>query len=238
MRNGNRINSAWVLGAAAAAALLGFASGARPAGAAVTSVEFTSGDSIENTGVTFDGTISYDSVSKLLSVDLANTSSFQSVITGFFFNIAGSATADYNAADDAATAGVDESAFANNLTLSPFGTWDAGVLLQNLSQQQVRGIDEGEAGRFTFDLTGAGAGDLAAIDFITDENSGGGLSGAFAVRYQSVGDNAEMSDKVLGVVITPPPTAIPLPPAAWAGLATMGMIGLGHLRGRLRRPQA
>lgn len=233
-----RARGTWAAAAAMAAGV--FAGAAQSASAGVTSVNFKSGASIEETGVSFEGSLSYDDMTRLLTVDLANTSSFQSVITSFFFNVAGDATADYNAVDDAGTSGVVESAFANSYTLSPFGTFDAGVFLQNLSQQQVRGIDEGEAGRFTFDVTGADADSLAALDFFTDELGGGGLSGAFAVRFQSVGPNGTMSDKVLGLLLDdetpPPPTAIPLPPAAWAGLLTMGVAGLGHLRARLRRP--
>ena len=213
--------------------------GAHTASAGVTSINFESAASIEDTGVTFAGSMSYDDVAHLLTVNLQNTSSFQSVITGFYFNVAGDATADYNVAD-ASTVGVDEGSFANDYTLQPFGTWDAGVFLQNLSKQQVRGIDEGETGLFTFDLSGPDADALRAIDFITDANSGGGLSGALAVRFQSVGRNGALSDKVLGVVIGddnggPPPTPVPLPPGAWAGLITMGVAGFTQLRSRMRR---
>lgn len=205
---------------------------ARPAGAGVTALNFESGGSIEETGVTFTGTLSYDDVANLLTVSLNNTSTFQSVITGIRFNVAGDAAADYRALDDAGTPGVIESAFGDGTALSPFGTFDAGASLQNLSQQQVRGIDEGETGRFTFDVSGADADRLRAIDFFTDELGGGGLSGAFAVRYQSVGADAEGSDKAVAVL------AAPLPPAAWAGLLTMGLAGLGHLRARGRRHAA
>jgi hypothetical protein len=228
---------------ASAAAVL---AGAHPAAAGVTSINFQSGASLEDTGVTFAGSMSYDDVGRLLTVDLANTSSFQSVITGFCFNVAGDATADYNASDDAGTAGVDESAFANDFSLPPFGAFDAGVFLQNLSKQQVRGIDEGESGRFTFDLSGIGAASLTAGDFFSDVNTGGGLSGAFAVRFQSVGSKGQLSDKVMGVLVDdgdngggdnggPPPTPVPLPPGAWAGLLTMGVAGVAQLRGRMRR---
>jgi hypothetical protein len=155
------------------------------------------------------------------------------------------------------TVGVDEASFGTDTSLPPFGTWDAGVKLTNLSQQQVRGIDEGETGTFTFNLLGADAGTLNALSFFTNKNSGGGLTGAFAVRYQSVGANANQSDKVMGMGVNfvdvprdpgddtppggggggggdnnPPPQAVPLPPAVWAALATMGMGGLNALRRR------
>ena len=209
--------------AAAAVALTGVA---QPASAGVTQLSFQSGDSIENTGVTFDGTLSYDDAAKLLTVNLSNTSSFQSVITGFYFNVAGNATIDYNVTDDAGTAGVLESAFDNDNTLSPFGTFDGGVFLQDLSMQQVKGIDEGETGIFTFDIDGPDAGSLTAGSFFSETNDGGGLESPFFVRYQSVGDRAADSDKVGAV-------AVPLPPAAWAALLTMGVAGMTRLRKRV-----
>ena len=224
----------------AAAVLAAFAGAAGSAQAGVSTVNFQSGNSIEETGVTFTGSMAYDDSANLLTVNLSNTSAFQSVITGFFFNISGNAAAGYSAVDNAGTSGVNEGSFGFATSLSPFGTWDAGAFLQNLSQQQVRGIDEGETGTFQFNISGADKDALEAMDFFTDTNSGGGLTGAFAVRYQSVGLDANASDKVMGLLIddeTPgPPAEIPLPPAAWAALATMGITGLGSLRGRLRRP--
>lgn len=219
---------------AAVAGMLLVAGSAAKAG--ISTVSFASTDNLENTGVTFDGSVKYDNVVGLLTVDLRNTSTFQSVITGFYFNIHGTATATYNQVDAIATPGVNEASFAANTSLQPFGTFDAGLALTNLSQQQVRGIDETETGVFLFNVSGADANSLNAIDFLTDTNSGGGLTGAFAVRFQSVGENAELSDKVFGAAIREqnPPPAVPLPPAAWMGLVTMGMIGLRHLRQRMR----
>ena len=83
-------------------------------------------------------------------------------------------------------------------------------------------------------LSGADASTLTSIDFLTDTNSGGGLTGAFAVRYQSVGLNAALSDKVFGAAIGGggQPPVVPLPPAVWMGLVTMGMIGVRQLRQR------
>jgi hypothetical protein len=208
------------------------------ASASVTSVNFESSESIENTGVTCDGSVSYDDTANLLTLTLSNTSGFQSVITGFYFNISGDASATYDATNDPATSGVDESAFAFETALPPFGSFDAGAKLQNLSQQQVRGIDEGETGSFTFNISGADADLLKAINFLTDINSGGGLTGALAVRYQSVGPNAQLSDKVIGVSVggeEPPPHAIPLPPAVGAALVSMAIPALGSLRRRFRR---
>ena len=223
----------------AAAVLAAFAGAAGSAQAGVSTVDFQTGNDLENTGVTFTGSMAYDDSANQLTVNLSNTSAFQSVITGFFFNIHGNAAAAYSAVDNAGTVGVNEGSFGSATTLQPFGTWDAGAFLQNLSQQQVRGIDEGETGTFKFNITGADKNILEAMDFFTDTNSGGGLTGAFAVRYQSVGPNAALSDKVMGLMIEdetpPPPTEIPLPPAAWAALATMGITGLGSLRGRLRK---
>lgn len=222
-----------VLKTLGAAAMIAMAA-AGTASAGVTQVSFKTGDSLENTGVEFTGTLSYDDVSNQLSINLNNTSSIQSVVTGFYFNIAGNASATYNAVNDGSTAGVDEGAFGFDNSLSPFGTWDAGAFLQDLSVQQVKGIDEGETGKFTFNITGADANMLEALDFFTETNSGGGLEGAFAVRYQSVGDNAQFSDKVMGIIDDgpnpPPPPAIPLPPAAWAALVTMGLAGLRKVR--------
>ena len=218
------------LGVAAVAGLVGTSA----AYAGVTSLGFASTDSLEDTGVTFSGTLTYDDVAQLVTVELSNTSSFQSVITGFYFNIDGNASASYNAADNG-TSGVLESAFAFSNSLAPFGTFDAGAVLTNLSQQQVRGIDEGETGIFTFSLSGDDAGSLSATSFLSQANSGGGISGPFAVRYQSVGDNAALSDKLVGVGDAgDPPVVVPLPPAAWAALATMGFGGLAKFRRRFR----
>ena len=225
----------------AAAVLAAFAGAAGSAQAGVSTVNFTTGDSIEQTGVTFTGSLAYDDSANTLTVNLSNTSAFQSVITGFFFNNSGNAAASYTAVDNAGTIGVSEGSFGSATSLSPFGTWDAGAFLQDFSQQQVHGIDEGETGSFTFNITGADKDVLGAMDFFTGTNSGGGLTGAFAVRYQSVGPNSALSDKVMGLLIDggeeapPPPAEIPLPPAAWAALATMGVTGLGSLRSRMRR---
>jgi hypothetical protein len=227
------VNAGFVLGAAFAATLL--AGWPTAADAGVTQIQFTSGAGIENTGVTFAGTLSYDDVADLLTVRLSNTSAMRSVITGFYFNVAGDgATAGYRTADDASTAGVVESSFGGAATLNPFGTFDAGAALQDLSQRQFRGIDEGETGVFAFDVAGARAGSLRAADFFHEQRSGGGLSGAFAVRYQSIGDAGNQSDKVVGALSGP--LAAPMPPAVWAGLSTMTLAAMGHYQARRRRP--
>lgn len=196
-------------------AALGMSSAAQ---AATTSVPIITGTCLEDTGVTFSGDVTYNSDTQVLQISLTNTSGFQSVITGFFFDITGDSTATFTDVNDPATTGVDESAFEEDTSLPPFGDFDAGVSLADLSMQQVKGIDEGETGVFTFNISGTGADTLEAADFGFNE-------GQFAVRYQSVGLDAEGSDKCTAVII-------PLPPAVWSALATAGFAGVFGIRRR------
>ena len=215
-----------------AAAMFGFAGAA----GADTVVSIFGTESQENTGVGFTGSIAYDSAAKDVTVTLTNTSSLESVLTGFVFNIDADVTASYDAANDASTAGVDEGAWAfetsntvGQSVTGPFGVWDAGAALLVLSQQQIRGVNTGETGIFRFLLSGPEAGLLTTESFTTKFNTADGLSSFFLARFQSVG--GEDSDRMVAGVENPP-QAVPLPAAAWGGLALIG--GLGAAR-RFRR---
>ena len=207
--------------ALAAGLLAGIASSA----GAATQAVVTSTGSENATGVTFSATLNYDEAIQQLTVDLTNTSGFQSVITGFLFNINGDASATYSAVDDGGTAGVDESAFAEDTSFSgPFGTFEEGIFLQDLSVEQVKGIDEGETGSFVFNVSGTDASTLVALDFASEISDGAGDNDAvFLVRYQSVGENAEDSDRAFGEPGETP--VIPLPAGVWGGLATLSGLG-------------
>ena len=201
------------------------------------SVPFTSsGISGNDTGVTFDGLIDYDEATGVLQITLNNTSPLNSSATGLAFNIAGSpdVTVAYDDTDNAATAGVAEDAFALETALgfAPFGEFEYGLSSQNSGSNNAQGVNPGESGTFTFNLSGPDIGDLNALSFISALSTipPGTQPSLFGLRFQSVGDDFQGSDRATAV---PGGTPIPLPPGAWVGLASLGGMAVAHLRRKL-----
>jgi hypothetical protein len=172
---------------------------------------------------TFEGWISYDNVSKF-TVSLTNTSPIDNggYITGFVFNIDGNATATLNPNPTGS--------FQNLLSpgAPPYGSFDAGAALGgdwSGGGSPLAGIGVGQTMVFEFDITGPDASSLSVENFLSRLSQGQGGNGkteAFVVRFRGFEDGG--SNMV-------PAIPIPLPPAASAGLGTMGMIGgLGYLR--------
>jgi len=196
----------------------------------------SSGISGENTGVTFDGLIDYDESTGVLQITLNNTSPLNSSATGLAFNIAGSpdVTVAYDATDNPTTAGVLESAFSLEAALgfAPFGEFEYGLSSNNSGQNNAQGVNPGETGIFTFDLDGPDIGDLSALSFISALSTipPGTQPSLFGVRFQSVGDDFEGSDRATAV---PGGTPVPLPPGAWVGLASLAGMALVHVRRRV-----
>jgi hypothetical protein len=170
---------------AAAALSLGAAS---TASAGTTTVNFQSSadKGIKKLGA-YAGTATYDDMAGLLTISIQNTSTDAKAgrLTGFAFNIDGSATAGYRDGDDLATRG-DEDAFddarmkknSRVVKAKPFGMLDAGAALDgkwnSSAKKAARGIATGATGTFTFDVVG-GTG-LTAANFLTGNN---GLVAAF-----------------------------------------------------------
>ena len=205
--------------------------------ARVSSVPFTSsGISDNDTGVTFDGLIDYNEATGVLTITLNNTSPLNSSATGLAFNIAGSPNVSvaYDDTDNPATAGVLESAFSleTALKFAPFGEFEYGLSSNNSGSNNAQGVNPGETGIFTFNLSGPDAGDLSALTFISALSTlpPGDSPSLFGLRFQSVGDNFQGSDRATAV---PGGTMIPLPPGAWAGLASLGGMALVHFRRKI-----
>ena len=208
-----------------------------PPMAGATSVPFvSSGISDNDTGVTFDGLIDYDETTGVLQITLNNTSPLNSSATGLAFNIAGSGdvTVAYDGTDNPATAGVLENEFTleSALGFAPFGEFEYGLSSNNSGSNNAQGVNAGETGVFTFNLSGPDAGELTALSFISALSTlpPGDQPSLFGVRFQSVGDDFQGSDRATAV---PVGTPIPLPPGAWAGLASLGAMAVVHLRRRL-----
>ena len=201
---------------------------------------------IESTGVStedlglFTGTIAFGANafggSADLSITLTNTSPAANggYITGFVFNIAddpdSSVSAQYKPGTDDPFEGlVDASA-------SPYGTFEFGASLSDSwlgSGKPGPGIYAGETRTFLFELSGdkETTGNLSASSFLTT-NLPGGTTYPFAVRFRGFDDDG--SDKVIGGTPTTPPQVVPLPAAAWGGLALLGLLGVGKQRLRRR----
>ena len=205
--------------------------------AVASSVPFvSSGISGNDTGVTFDGLIDYDENTGVLQITLNNTSPLNASATGLAFNIAGSPDVNvaYDATDNGSTAGVDESAFSLETALgfSPFGEFEYGLSSQNSGSNNAQGVNPGETGIFTFNLTGDDIGSLNALSFISALSTipPGTQPSLFGIRFQSVGDDFQDSDRATAV---PGGTPIPLPPGAWLGIASLGGMALTHFRRKL-----
>jgi len=190
----------------------------------------------------YEGSLTYDSELSLLTVILKNTTVgvTSAKLTGFVFNIDGNATATFIDSDNLTTDGFNESAFDNtgSASASPFGTFDFGAAIGGNflgGGSPNPGIGIGTTGIFQFNLSGADAGGLDVMDFFSTDN--GETSYSFVARFKGI-EPGGFSDKVPSLITgnPPPPSGhvVPLPPAAWSGLATMALSGICMGRQKLK----
>jgi hypothetical protein len=92
-----------------------------------------------------------------------------------------------------------------------------------------------ESGNFFFNVTinGTAAGDAVKVeDFLAQNGVNGTIDAPLAVRFRAFADGG---DNIVGVKakVTPPPSAIPLPAAAWSALSGLALLPM--FRKRLAR---
>jgi hypothetical protein len=222
-----------------AAAALSASVASSAASAGTVNIVSDNANSTENLG-SYEGSLTYDSGLSLLTVVLKNTTTGVSSarLTGFVFNIDGNATATFVDADNLSTAGFNESAFNNtgSESASPFGTYDFGAAIGGNflgGGSPNPGIGIGGTGTFQFNVSGPAAGSLDVSDFFVTEN--GETSYPFVVRFKAI-DPGGRSDKVPGTLVPGGGGGhvVPLPPAAWSGLATMALSGFYMGRRKLK----
>lgn len=176
------------------------------------------GNSTEQTGATFSGTLDYtftgaDMGTLIVSLSNDTPALVGGFLTGFVFNIL--------SMDDNASASLLSATNANFLdtgpeSAPPFGDFDAGAALGadwTGGGSPNGGMGVGDFDVFTFKVTASDASALSAISFI-----GSGDDINFAVRFRGLTDGG--SDKVPGV------------PAPGAGALALGALGLATRRRR------
>jgi hypothetical protein len=216
----------------AALALAALAVPAAPAQAGTVYIQSDSANSTEGIGG-FTGSISYDDLSTL-TVTLKNTTPVGGgFITGFLFNIVGDAVATLAPNPTGGFVDLRTSGASNALDGNPFGSFEAGAALGGKflgGGSPNNGIAVGDEATFVFNVTGADAADLTVEDFLGQTSAGNADgSASFLVRFRGINFGAG-SDKVPGTTV-----AVPLPPAAWTGLATLGLAGFASMKRRALR---
>jgi hypothetical protein len=198
---------------------------------------------------TFSGTVSYDPGAAgddqgTLIIHLVNVLSDASFSKGFITTVAFDAKGDvsgpFEDADDASTDGVDESKFRDipPAAAKAFTDTDGGKGLGCVyiggNEPPDDGIGMGHAANLKFNLTGPDADTLTADDvevFVRFR----GLDKKDTEEDDLLSDKATSNANPTLVGVSPGPVVIPLPPAAWSGLAMLvGAIALSGLRMKLR----
>ena len=245
---------------AAAVAVAAILISTSAASAGTTTCRLDSDPSSSRRGVgSFGGTATYDDASGLLTFVLDNTSSAR--LTGLAFKLTDGAEGAYVDGDDAQTRR-DDDAFDDArrgrngaVKAKRFGTFDAGAALDGKwgrGKGAKRGLDAGESQTFIFRVNG-GKG-LTAADLLGGDAS---VVASFKSRQKDgvAGSVSllpgEQSGNLPGRDLDPSeanngnnsgggsgggnsPVAIPLPPAVWTGMATLGVLALPAVRRRLR----
>lgn len=168
-----------------------------------------------------------------LTLELTNLSNHANggYLTGFVFNIAGDASARLTPNPT----GVFYDVLGPEKA-SPYQPFEFGAALAKKKSTEgdflsggdpKRGLAVGQTGLFQFTVRGPDASTLNVHDFLTESRSAGdGSSAVFLARFMGFDDGG--SDKVPGVPM------VPLPPAAWAGMALLGTIGFLKVRRRIQ----
>jgi MYXO-CTERM domain-containing protein len=200
-------------------------------------IPFLSGTPLESSPyASYEGWMYYDSSATRLEVTLRNTSPLDNggFITGFLFNINGSATASLMP--------LGEFENLSGHSAAPFGQFDAGAALGgsfNGGGNPSYGIAPGQEQTFHFSVSGADAASLGTLSFLSRASSGTGGNGyseLMVVRFRGFLDGG--SNMVPAFMPERPvegPIPVPLPPAAWPGLFTL--LTLGGIAVRQRRRQ-
>jgi hypothetical protein len=205
-------------------------------------VPFEIGESANATPpAAFSGTMSYDSALSRLTVFLQNDSPLDNLgsLTGFVFNSDGDAVATYSDPDlgggfQALTDGPGANAGA-------FGQYEYGAALGGdfmSGGDPDNGFFPLESGNFFFNVTinGSAAGDAVKVeDFLSQNGVNGTINAPLAVRFRAFADDG---DNIVGVKAkeVPPPSAIPLPAAAWSALSGLALLPIFRKRMTRRRP--
>ncbi|HEX2972202.1 MAG TPA: hypothetical protein VHP11_07705 [Tepidisphaeraceae bacterium] len=211
-------------------------------------IAIRSGDGVSGVG-SFSGTLSYDQAKGELTIVLNNTSptANSGYITGLAFNVNGNLTAHYLSSGSSDPF----EGLSGGVNAQPWGYFEVGTSLGSNWEgggTPRNGIGVNESGTFVFKVEGDDADALTAMSFIS-EGSVSGIpsktngksskkggkpqdneeftsSQLFAVRFRGFGDGK--SDKVPGQTVL-----VPLPAAAWSGLALLGVLGVGGIRRRM-----
>ncbi|MGH7213800.1 MAG: hypothetical protein ACREIT_03435 [Tepidisphaeraceae bacterium] len=188
----------------------------------------------------FTGSLDYTGT--VLTVTLTNISDPGNggYITGLLLNIDDAdddATATFVDTDDLSTTGLNESDFSNTGAGNggqPFGAFEFGAALGgnfNGGGNPNKGIGVGQTGIFKFNVSDPDSEVFDVHDFLSEFSPGQGnnaKTAAMLVRFKGFCDDG--SDKVPGAKVCP---AVPLPPAAWASLSTLGLIGAVGMRRKI-----
>lgn len=193
-------------------------------------------NSTENLG-RYTGTLSYtysaaDGFGDL-SVVLMNTTptSTGGFLTAFLFNVRGDAIATLHPNPTGTFWKTNPSGESG----SPYGIFEAGAALDGDKDpwgeflgggSPVGGLAVGASQEFHFRVTGTDASKLTTMSFLQDNGVGGSSQASFLVRFK--GTTGAGSDKVGGTVVQ----VVPLPTAAWGGMALISGMGLAK---RFRR---
>ncbi len=193
-----------------------------------------------NTGVSYTGTLDFNSVSGVLTITLTNTTDPASIggyLTGFVFNVAGAfgpgtavlASASNSSFLDVTVGSKPKDPPFSREDASPFGSFEAGAAVgANFTGggNPTVGIPVGGSATFTFNVTGSGVGALTDLSFLSENgiHPPGSSDAFFVARFKGLANGD--SDKVV------PGTLIPLPASVWGGLALLAVLGGCKLRAR------
>jgi hypothetical protein len=189
--------------------------------AAATAANATSVTSTNFFGSSYQGSASYNSSSKTLSIKLTNTSSsWSNKITGFVFNGADDCSTSYQS-----NGWNDKFKNTSYTNAGSHGSFNGGACIGGKfdnNNNNNGGIGKGESCTFNFKFSGSKAGRLSVFDCFKQLNCL-----PFLVKCGNYTDCPRW-DK--------PPCddtpVVPLPAASWAGMSMLGLLGVAY---RFRR---
>lgn len=180
----------------------------------------------------------YNSVSYEIGIEVKNTSTDDSVITGFAFNSPDNVTGIKSFTGPSSD--WDYLFSPNNISSpEPFGFFDIAALTGNNlgGGNPQSGIGVGKTGTFNFGLKGT---NLASLDvdsflnigsYVPDQGKGSNADSVyFLARYQQVGDGGFSSD-----VAIPTNGTEPVPEPGTMILLGIGLMGMGVVRRKFKK---